>query len=46
MEMHNTGLITPFMAREGRSYVISVCGVLRRSDIPDVIIAVLGWIGR
>lgn len=33
--MHNTGLITPFMAREARSYVISVCGVLRRSDIPD-----------
>lgn len=33
--MHNTGLITPFMAREGRSYVISVCGVLRRSDIAD-----------
>ena len=33
--MHNTGDITRFAAREGRSYVISVCGVLRRSDIPD-----------
>ena len=33
--MHNTGDITRFIAREGRSYVISVSGVLRRSDIPD-----------
>jgi len=33
--MHNTPDITRFMAREGRSYVISVCGVLRRSDIGD-----------
>ncbi len=33
--MHNTPDITRFIAREGRSYVISVCGVLRRSDIPD-----------
>ncbi len=33
--MHNTPDITRFMAREGRSYVISVCGVMRRSDISD-----------
>lgn len=33
--MHNTGDITRFIAREARSYVISVCGVMRRSDIPD-----------
>lgn len=33
--MHNTGDITRFMAREGRSYVISVCGVMRKGDIPD-----------
>ncbi len=33
--MHNTPDITRFMAREGRSYVISTCGVMRRADIPD-----------
>lgn len=33
--MHNTGDITRFIAREGRSYVISVSGIMRRSDIPD-----------
>lgn len=33
--MHNTGDITRFIAREGRSFVISVSGVMRRSDIPD-----------
>jgi len=33
--MHNTPDITRFIARESRSYVISTCGVLRRSDIPD-----------
>jgi nitrilase len=33
--MHNTPDITRFIARESRSYVISVCGVLRRRDIPD-----------
>lgn len=31
----NTGDITRFIAREGRSYVISVSGLLRRSDIHD-----------
>ena len=31
--MHNTGDITRFIAREARSYVISVCGLLRRDDI-------------
>ena len=33
--MHNTGDITRFIAREARSYVISVSGVMRRADIPD-----------
>lgn len=33
--MHNTPDITRWIARESRSYVISTCGVLRRSDIPD-----------
>ncbi len=33
--MHNTPDITRFIAKESRSYVISVCGVLRSSDIPD-----------
>ncbi len=33
--MHNTGDITPVIAREGRSYVISVSGIMRRSDISD-----------
>jgi nitrilase len=30
----NTASITPFIAREGRSYVLSVSGLLRREDIP------------
>ncbi|HEU4729333.1 MAG TPA: carbon-nitrogen hydrolase family protein, partial [Kofleriaceae bacterium] len=30
----NTELITPFIAREGRSFVLSVSGLLRRDDIP------------
>ena len=30
----NTEIITPFMALEGRSYVLSVSGVLRKSDFP------------
>jgi nitrilase len=32
---HNTRDLTRFLAREGRSFVISVSGVMRRSDIPD-----------
>ena len=31
----NTEQITPFIAREGRSFVLSVSGLLRREDIPD-----------
>ncbi|MHC5024597.1 MAG: carbon-nitrogen hydrolase family protein [Planctomycetota bacterium] len=31
---HNTRDITRFIAREGRSYVIGACGLLRGSDIP------------
>ena len=32
---HNTATITPFIAREGRSFALSVSGLLRKSDIPD-----------
>jgi nitrilase len=32
--LHNTQDITRFMALEGRSYVISVSGLMRKSDIP------------
>lgn len=31
---HNTHDITRFIAREGRSYVLSVCGLMRPDDIP------------
>jgi nitrilase len=31
----NTEDITRFIAREGRSFVVSVSGLMRRSDIPD-----------
>lgn len=34
--MHNTGDITRFIALEARSYVISVCGLLRREDVGEV----------
>ncbi len=30
----NTADITPFLAKEARSYVISVCGLMRREDVP------------
>ena len=33
--VRNTADITRFIAREGRSYVMSVSGLLRRADIPD-----------
>jgi nitrilase len=36
----NTADVTRFAAREGRCYVISVCGMLSRDDIPDHIPAV------
>ena len=32
---HNTRDLTPVLAKEGRSYVIAVSGLMRRSDIPD-----------
>jgi len=35
--VRNTEHITRFIARESRSYVLSVCGLLRRADIPDSI---------
>ena len=35
--MHNTGDITRFIALEGRVFVLSACGLLRRSDVPS------GW---
>lgn len=31
----NTEQITPFIAREGRSFVLSVSGLMRSEDIPD-----------
>ncbi len=31
----NTEDLTPVLAKEGRSYVVSVCGVMRRSDVRD-----------
>ena len=31
---HNTKLITPFIAREGRSFALSACSLMRREDIP------------
>jgi len=34
---HNTFDITRFIAKEGRSYVISGCGLLRVGDIPEAI---------
>ena len=33
--LHNTLDLTRFLAKEGRSYVISVSGLMRRTDIPD-----------
>ncbi len=32
---NNTEDTTPFLAKEGRSYVIGVSGLMRRSDIPE-----------
>lgn len=32
--LHNTQDITPFIAKEGRSYVLSACGLMRKSDFP------------
>ena len=32
---HNTATITPFIAREGRSFALSVSGLFRKCDIPD-----------
>ena len=33
--LRNTEDVTRFIAREGRSFVVSVSGLMRRSDIPD-----------
>lgn len=33
--LRNTEQITPFIAREGRSFVVSVSGLLRRADLPS-----------
>ena len=35
--VRNTAEITRFLAREGRSYVLSVGGLWRREDIPDAV---------
>lgn len=32
---HNTEDLTPVLAKEGRSFVVSVCGVMRSSDVRD-----------
>lgn len=32
---HNTHDITRFIAKEGRSYVLSVCGLMRSADFPE-----------
>ena len=34
-QLRNTEDITPFLAKEGRSYSVSVCSFMRRDDIPD-----------
>ena len=34
---HNTRDLTRFLALEGRSYVVSACGLMRPVDIPDAI---------
>lgn len=33
--VRNTEILTRFLAREGRSYVISVCGLFGKKDIPE-----------
>ncbi len=33
--VRNTEILTRFLAREGRSYVISVCGLMTKADIPQ-----------
>lgn len=33
--VRNTATITPFIAREGRSFALSVSGLMRKSDVPD-----------
>lgn len=33
--VRNTEILTRFLAREGRSFVISVSGLMRRTDIPE-----------
>lgn len=33
--VRNTDILTPFLAREGRSFVLSVSGLMRRTDIPE-----------
>jgi len=33
--LRNTEILTRFLAREGRSYVVSACGLMRKEDFPD-----------
>lgn len=35
--LRNTEDITPFLAKEGRSYMMSVSSLMRRDDVPDTI---------
>ena len=34
--VRNTEILTRFLAREGRSYCVSVSGLFRREDVPDI----------
>lgn len=33
--VRNTEVLTRFLAREGRSYCVSVCGIMRTGDVPE-----------
>ena len=33
--VRNTEVLTRFLAREGRSYCVSVCGLMRKEDVPE-----------
>lgn len=36
--VRNTEILTRFLAREGRSYVVSISGLMRRSDLPAALL--------
>jgi len=41
--IRNTEDITPFLAKEGRSYMMSVSSLMRRSDVPDSRKLIMDW---